>query len=131
MYPLILTTYLVLRHKFRFKRNIERLYIEQQLSAREIAIKLDCSHNSINAALKKFNMPKSEKIRRPKYGRQTPNKSESQINKELKIITLIAKLKNQGKSLRMIAKYLNNKAVRTPSGDGLWVQSTIKRILNS
>lgn len=127
--PLILTTYLVLRHQFRFKRNIERLYNDKKLSAREIAAKLGSSHSSINTALKRFNLPKAEKLRRPKYGRQTPNKSESQIKKELKTITLITQLKEQGKSLRMIAKYLNDKGVASPSGDGLWVQSTVKRIL--
>lgn len=127
--PLILTTYLVLRHQFRFKRNIERLYNNEQLSAREIAVKLGSSHHSINTAIKRFNISKPHKVRRPKFGKSTPNKSEAQVKKEQQIIKLISGLKVKGESFRAIAFYLNNKKISTPSGKGKWVQSTIKRII--
>lgn len=71
--------------------------------------KLGSSHDSINAAVKRFNFAKPNKIRRPKFGRPTPNKSESQIMRELKIIALIIQLKEQRNSLRAIASYLNGK----------------------
>lgn len=127
--PLILTTYLVLRHQFRFKRNLERLYNEEKLSAREIAAKLGSSHHSINSAIKRFKIPKPDKVRRPRFGRATPNKSEAHVKKELKTLELIRQLKKSGKSLRAIANYLNKQAIKTPSGSGLWVPSTIKRVL--
>lgn len=129
MYPLILTTYLVLRHKFRFKRNIERLYIGQQLSAREIAIKLGCSHNAVNKSLRHLKIDKSLKIRRPKYGRPSPSKSEKQLIQEKQIISIIFNFYNKGVSYRSICKFLNYKKVPSPSGHGSWVQSTIKRII--
>lgn len=129
--PLILTTYLVLRHPFRFKRNIERLYNDEKLSAREIAVKLGSSHHSVNAAIKKFQIIKPNKIRRPKFARAAPNKSEAQFKRELKTVALIKQLQKQGLSLRMIANHLNKEAVKTPSGTGLWVQSTIKRIIQA
>ncbi len=130
-YPLILTTYLVLRHQFRFKRNIERLYNDEKLSAREVAAKLGSSHSSINTAVKKLELTKPIKIRRPRFGRPTPNKSETQSKKELKTIALILDLKRQGFSLGMIARHLNNNKINTPSGSGSWVKSTVKRLLNN
>ena len=129
--PLILTTYLVLRHQFRFKRNIERLYNNEKLSAREIAVKLGSSHHSVNTAIKRFKIPKPKQIRRPKFGRSTPNKSEAQIKNEIKAIALIIQMSQNGKSLRAIANHLNERSIRTPSGQGKWVQSTIKRIIKN
>jgi len=129
--PLNLTTYLAIGHQFRYRLNIEKLYLADKLSAREIAAKLGSSHDSINSAIKKFNITKPIKIRRPKFGRATPNKSESQIKRELKTIALIKRLKKEGTSLRMISKYLNENKIKTPSGAGLWVPSTIKRIIQN
>lgn len=127
--PLILTTYLVLRHQFRFKRCIDHLYNERELSAREIAAKLDSSHHSINSAIKRFGIIKPEKIRRPRFGRASPYKSEAKLKHELKVIQQIKLLNKQGLSLRKIADKLNHLKIETPSGKGQWVQSTIKRIL--
>lgn len=129
--PLILTTHLVLRHQFRFKRKIERLYNDEKLSAREIAVKLGSSHHSVNEAIKRFNIPKPTRIRRPKFGRPTPNKSETQLKREIKVITLILRLNKNGNSLRTIATYLNDNQIKTPSGSGTWVQSTIRRIIKN
>lgn len=130
-YPLILTTYLVIRHQFRFKRTVENLYNEHKLSAREIAIKLNCSHHAINEAIKKLKIKITSKVRRPKFGRSSPNKSENQLKLESKIIALLHDLKNQGKSFVDIAHSLNSRGIKTPSGHGKWRPSTVKRILNT
>lgn len=127
--PLILTTYLVLRHQFRFKRSLERLYDNEKLSAREIASKLGSSHSAVNEAVKKFKIKKPVKVRRPKFGRAAPSKSEYKLRTEEKTINFILKLKKSGLSFRKIAQILNKQKVSTPSGKGLWVQSTIKRIV--
>ena len=126
--PLILTTYLVLRHPFRFKRNIEQLYNGKGLSAREIATKLGSSHHAINEAIKRFALPKPNKIRRPKYGRPSPSKSEAQHIYESKVVETIKILRAKGISYRAICTHLKEKNLKNFKKGNTWSHSTVRRI---
>lgn len=127
---LFFTKYLEVKHKFRRKALLEQLYCQNQMSAREVASALGCAHSSINRALKKYGMPLGESPRRPRFGKSSPNKSESQLKDEEKKIRQIKALLAKGHSLRQVASMFNERHYRTPSGRGEWTVKTLKRITN-
>lgn len=127
---LVLTKYLEPLYKFRNAKTVESLYRKKHLSAREIAVTLGCGHSSINRVLQNLGIEKPDRIRRPKYARPSPSKSERQLRAELKVQSFAKKLVDKGVSFRKIAALFNTREYRTPSGRGIWHPRAIKELVS-
>jgi len=63
------------------------------------------------------------------YGYAIDNGKLIPIKKEIKVLELMIKESNQGKSNRSIAKLLNSKGIPTKAGTGKWWSKTVSNIL--
>ena len=116
----------------RNKSYIERLYCNNHLSIREIARKLNVSHSSVFAAIKRYGSLQQVKDRKRKgqipFGFEYINYQLLKKKDEQEVIRMIRQLKENGLSLREIADKLNNKLIPTKN-NGIWHANTIRKIL--
>jgi len=113
---------------------LRRLYLDEKLSARAIAGRLDVSTSAVSDALQRHGLTKEAKDRNRrsqhspfgfdyKNGTLVPNRTEQQV------IRQVRQLRAAGLTYRDIAAHLNRKLVASKRG-GVWDPSTIQRILN-
>lgn len=112
-----------------------REYVEKQQTVRTIAKDLGCSHSTILAALKKFNIsirnlrPDHERRGQVAYGRRTLRSKEVEHKRELEVLAKIQNLRSQGFSYWKIADVLNTIGVPTKTRRAKWQAATVMKIL--
>jgi recombinase len=115
---------------YRKEEWLKQKYQVEKLSARQIAVLIGCSHHSVNCALKRFSMKRDIAIRGrlafevrwgPK-GRIIPRRLKA-------LVSWMAKLRTQGLSYREIARRLEGRGVKAPSGQVKWYGCTVRSIL--
>lgn len=109
---------------------LKHKYLVENLSARQIAVLIGCSHHSVNCALKRFGMRRDIAIRGrlgfevrwgPK-GRIVPRRLKT-------LVRWMLSCRRNGLSYREIARRLESRGVKAPSGKPKWYEGTIRAIL--
>jgi hypothetical protein len=106
-------------------------YVEDGLSARQLARQIGCRHSVINEALNSFGIIKGYRPSgRPKYGfkfacdgKRVPDESQMQV------IDAIEQYRYQGRSFGKISAILNKQSVKSPNGFSYWHPSVVMRAL--
>jgi hypothetical protein len=118
--------------QLRSKSYLERLYLNQHLSIREIARLTEVSHSVVLEAINRFGIPQNGNEH--KHPGQIPfgydytdfhlvkNKTEQEA------IRMIRQLRASGLSLWKIAGELNRRLVPTKNS-GIWQANTVRKIL--
>ena len=135
--PLITTTYVsvfithFLGNTSENREVLRKLYLDFDLSSYQIADLSGYSRTAISDFLRREAIKKSKrKSPTPRFGERlaagglrVPHLAEQ------KIIEKIVRLKNQGKSFRKIAEFLNSTATPSKRG-GQWSKTTVQDVYN-
>ncbi len=116
------------------RKELKILYVSENLSRNAIAHRLKVSHSAVGEALKRFGIVKKEKPRSRHPGQIPFGWDWNDIKlvknqKEQKTIRWIGQMEKTGKSLREIAKVLNESNVPAKNG-GVWQANTVRVLLN-
>ena len=110
---------------------LRQKYEVEGLSARQIAVLISCSHDTVNRALEKFGIIKTlSKTGRVPYGwkivkgKRVPHVHQQHTIKKIK------RLQSQGWSHNKIADYLN-KLLIPPANGSIWHPGTVSRTLKT
>ena len=140
--PLPIAAPVVLAPKFAPERlaalhdpaQLRALYVDHGLSRNAIARKLGVSRSAVGDALKRYGLAKKEPPAARRHPGQVPfgwDWKEGKLTKnpaEQKTIRWMRQMQKAGKSLREIARVLNEKNVPTKNG-GVWQANTVRKIL--
>ena len=111
---------------------LRKLYLDLDLSIREIVELTGAawSKTSITEAIKTHNITKGKslKLLRLMYGYKVVRGQIHPGQKEQRVIKLIMKLHGEEQSFRQIAKYLNDKKIKSKNG-GSWDKSVVSAIV--
>lgn len=115
---------------FRNESFLRQKYELEGLSARQIAVLIQCSHSTINRALDDFGITKSKRQGGwVEYGWKMKNGKRVPHVRQQRIIDQIMRWKNRGWSYRKIAKLLSSRGVKSPSGIERWSIASLRRVL--
>jgi len=109
---------------------LKQKYLKEGWSARKIANYCDCSKTYVLSCLKKFGIERRKKgcNEAISFGKKsTKSGGIVPFSKELKIAEKIVKMKKDGLSFRVIAKYLSDNQIPTKKG-GKWHHFTVRNI---
>lgn len=110
---------------------LNQKYTIEGLSARQIAVLIDCAHSTINDALEQFGIVKKRSVSgHIPYGYKMENGRRVRHVREQKIIKQIRLKKDYEWSNAKIAEWLNARGVRSPALS-IWYSATVGRILRS
>ncbi len=114
---------------FRNKAFLNQKYTVDKLSARQIAVLIECRHSTVNSALGRFGI-KTEPRESGwvKYGTKMENGIRVPHVREQIIIQSILKKRQLGWSYQKISDWLKNRGIKTPTGQTRWYHSTVLRI---
>ncbi len=120
---------------YKNKFFLDQKYSKEGLSIRQIAELTFSSKETIREALIRFEIPLRERGQhhghpaQVKYGRRLVRGREIIHKTEAKIIDQIQVMSDEGLSLRMIGKTLNQEAIKTKNGSKKWHPEMVRRIL--
>ncbi len=115
---------------FRNEAFLREKYEQEELSARQIAFLIGCSHSVINAALDRYGIKKTKRRRGwVEYGWKLLRGRRVPHTRHQKVIQQIKKWRDRGWSFAQISDRLNKRAVLSPSKTTNWYPSTVKRVL--
>jgi hypothetical protein len=118
--------------QLRSRSYLERLYLNQHLSIREIARLTDVSHSVVLGAINRFGIPQNGNGH--KHPGQIPfgyDYTDYRLEKnknEQEVIRMIRQFRASGLSLWKIAGELNRRLVPTKNR-GIWQANTVRKIL--
>lgn len=109
---------------------LRKKYLEEKLSAREIAVLAGHSHHAVNSALKRFGLVRAPsktgrmgfEARRGPEGRRIPVRQKA-------LIKWMIRMHEKGLSYRDIARRLEEKGIKSPAGKDKWYGHTVRLIL--
>lgn len=120
---------------------LKDLYLNDGLSASQIATKFNASKSHVLSRLHKLGIsdnsssrrinPKNYRLHNPPYGFHVKNGELKQYRPEAKICQQILKLKNDGQmTFREIGRELESRKYRNRQGKVSWHHSTVSQICN-
>lgn len=115
---------------YRKEEFLKKKDVEERLSARQIAFLIGCSHHAVNQALKRFGLAR-EISSRGRLGFEVGRSPRGRIyDKQMqRLVALMIRLRDNGTSYREIARRLELKGIKAPSGNVKWYGGTIRSIL--
>jgi hypothetical protein len=124
VYSQILTTHLVNNEVF-----LKQKYLEERMSARRIAKLLGCSHDTVNASIRRLGIHKNNsKGGQIPYGYKVVRHRVVECKHQQKNIQQMLAKSKQGWSCPKIANWLNRYKTPNPKGKR-WYAATVRRIL--
>lgn len=114
---------------FRSKSFLNQKYVVEGLSARQIAVLIDCGHSTINSTLIRHGIKKKKQASGwLTYGTKMEGGKRVAHYREQQVIGQISRKREVGWSYQKISDWLSGRGIRTPAGQTRWYHSTVKRI---
>lgn len=115
---------------FRNKSFLSQKYTQEKLSARQIAVLIGTGHSTVNSALVRFGIAKEKrKSGWIEYGIKLENgKRVPHVRAQLILKGMVRK-RDQGWSYAKISEWLQNRGIRSPSGQTRWFSATVRRLV--
>lgn len=116
---------------FRSEKYLRQKYEQEHLSARQIAVLIQCSHSAVNAALIQFGIKRvNQRSGWTEYGWKFKQGKRVMHFRQQLVIRQMIRWHERGWTNSHIAMHLNTRKIPSPSGKGNWHGTTINRILS-